>query len=103
MDLHIPAYLTKYAIVAPAATDLVRMDTTAARLIGMVAKRVPDGVRLAAELRAALPALPSSPAISSPDDTVMLGVAKNFLAWYDTLFDEPGPMAVGTTAENTTP
>jgi hypothetical protein len=97
MDQHIPAFVTQYAIVAPPATDLARMDTAGARLIGVVANRVPDGVRLAAALRAALPALPASPAISSPDDAVVLGVAKDFLAWYDTLFDEP-PVPAGTSA-----
>jgi hypothetical protein len=101
MDQHIAAYVTHYAIAAPAATDLARMDTAAARLISVVSKRLPDGVRLAAELRAALPALPASPAISSPDDTVVLGVVKNFLAWYDALFDEP--VAAGATTGTTPP
>lgn len=97
MDQHIPAFVTQYAIVSPPPADLARMDTAAARLIGVVAKRVPDGVRLAATLRAVLPALPASPAISSPDDTVVLGVAKDFLAWYDSLFDEPAYVGTGTT------
>src|SRR5258708_10746296 len=86
MDQHMPAYVTKYAIAAPAATDLARMDTAAARLIGVVAKRVPDGVRVAAELRAALPALPPSPAISSPDDTLVPAVPRHFLPSHDPLF-----------------
>jgi hypothetical protein len=97
MDQHIPAFVTQYAIAGPPAADLARMDTAGARLVGVVANRVPDGVRLATALRAALPALPASPAIASPDDTVVLGVAKDFLAWYDALVDEPAAVAAGTT------
>jgi hypothetical protein len=96
MDQHIPAFVTQYAIAGPPAADLARMDTAGARLVGLVANRVPDGVRLAAALRAALPALPASPAVASPDDTVVLGVAKDFLAWYDSLIDEPATVAAGT-------
>jgi hypothetical protein len=103
MDHHIPAYVTRYALAAPSATDLARMDTPAGRLIGVVATRVPDGVRLASELRAALPVLPALPAIASPDVTFVLGVAKDFLAWYDALFDEPRVGAGGTDAGTTPP
>src|SRR5262249_15428210 len=80
---------TAYAIAPPAATALAALDTAALRLAGVVARRVPDGIRLAADLRAALPALRATPAIAATDAAGVLGVVHAFLAWYDSLFDEP--------------
>jgi hypothetical protein len=85
------AYVTAYAIAQPAAAALATLDIAALRLAGVVARRAPDGVRLAADLRAALPALPATPAVAATDAAGMLGVVHAFLAWYDSLFDEPGP------------
>jgi hypothetical protein len=98
MDNYVDAYVAHYAITAPPAADLAGLDPPAAQLVGVVARRAPDGMRLAADLRAALPALPAQPVIPSPDNAVVLTVAKAFLAWYDALFDEPpiitsGPLA----------
>ena len=88
MDAHIAAYVVQYPI-APAAAAAVQLDAAVAALVGVVAGRVPDGVRLAADLRAASPALPASPAIPTADRQVMLGIAQAYLAWYDSLFDQP--------------
>jgi hypothetical protein len=89
MTSHAAAYVTQYAIKMPAAPLLAALDLPARRLLGVVANRVPDGARIAADLRAAAPALPATPTIAAPDDAVVLGVATAFLAWYDALFDEP--------------
>lgn len=53
-----PAYVTQYGIAAPTTAQAATLDAPALALAAVVAKRVPDGVRLAADLRAARPGLP---------------------------------------------
>lgn len=103
MDRYVAAFVTQYGIAMPAPGDVAQFDAAATRLASVVANRAPDGVRLAAALRTALPGLPASPAIPSPDDSVVLGVAKDFLAWHDALFDEPAPSSGGAMAESAPP
>jgi hypothetical protein len=91
MDRNIPAYLAEYAITASSTTDVARFDAAAARYINVMAGRIPNGVRLVADLRAALPGLPASPTIPDSDRAIVLNVARDFLTWYDSLFDEPSP------------
>jgi hypothetical protein len=88
-------YVAHYAIQPPAAAERASIDAPALRFVGVVAHRVPDGTRLAAELRAARPGLPATPTIADIDRANVAQAADEFLAWYDTLFDEP---AGGTTA-----
>ncbi|HUJ31224.1 MAG TPA: hypothetical protein VLY23_08090 [Candidatus Acidoferrum sp.] len=82
-----PAYVSQYAITAPAAT----IDAPAAALATVVAGRVPDGVRLAADLRAAQPNLPAAPAIPIADKTAVQTVVAAFLKWFDSVYDAPAP------------
>ncbi|HSY83378.1 MAG TPA: hypothetical protein VK807_16565 [Gemmatimonadaceae bacterium] len=82
-----PAYLTQYPITAPTTT----LDAPAAALAAVVAGRVPDGVRLAADLRDAQPNLPAAPAIPSGDKTAVQTAATAFLAWFDSVYDAPAP------------
>lgn len=89
MDHYVSGFSQQYAIAVPPAADLARLDPAAQRLVRVVGGRVPDGVRLAAALRSALPGLPPLPAVPSPDDSIVIGVARDFLAWFDTFFDEP--------------
>jgi hypothetical protein len=86
MDAYVAAYTTAYAITLPSATTL---DAAAARTLRIIAGRVPDGVRLASDLRAAQPGLPATPAIPATDSTAVAAVAAAYLACYDALFDEP--------------
>jgi hypothetical protein len=98
MDAHVPAYVTQFALAPPAAADLARMDSASAQMIAVLARRVPDGVRLAAALRAAMPNLAASSHIAATDVAIVLQVAKDFLAWYDSLFDEPPAIAAAAPA-----
>ena len=80
-----PAYVTQYPIAAPTKT----IDAPAAALAAVVAGRVPDGVRLAADLRAARPNLPAAPAIPTGDKEAVQTAATAFLAWFDSVYDAP--------------
>jgi hypothetical protein len=84
MSRYAAAYTTRYALAWP--TDDPRLDPAAARFLTVVGGRVPDGVRLEADLRPALagPAgsLPAEPAIASGDRVVVTDAARAFLAWY---------------------
>jgi hypothetical protein len=93
LDRYIAAFVSEYAIAPPSPVSLAQMDSAALRLTGVVAQRVPDGMVLAAALRAARPGLPAAPPIADADARVVLGVAESFLAWHDALFDEPAPKA----------
>jgi hypothetical protein len=92
---YVSAYLAQYAIVAPPSDQRASLDTPAVRFVGIVARRVPDGVRLARDLRAARPGLPPQPAIDAAHHDAMVQVTTAFLAWYDGLFDEPAGAPVG--------
>jgi hypothetical protein len=80
-----PAYVTQYPISAPTTT----IDAPAAALAALLAGRVPDGVRLAADLRAAQPNLPAAPAIPAGDKEAVQTAGTAFLAWFDSVYDAP--------------
>lgn len=86
---HAPAYVAQYATAAPADAHRPTLDSPALALAAVVAGRVPDGVRLASDLRTAQPGLPPTPAIPTGDRQAVLRAANAFLAWYDALYDEP--------------
>ncbi len=85
----IAAYLTQYAIAAPTAAQSATLDAKALALSAVVARRAPDGIRLAADLRAAQPELPATPAVGTTDRPAVQNAANAFLAWYDALYDAP--------------
>jgi hypothetical protein len=90
-----PAYVSQYAITAPSAALAATLDAPALAMAAVVAGRVPDGIQLAADLRAAQPGLPVAPAIAAGDQAAAQGAANAFLAWYDALYDAPtAPVAV---------
>lgn len=92
LDVYGPGYVAQFAIAVPTAAQAATMDATGTRLAGLVAGRVPDGVRLAAQLRGAspgAPTLPATPPIATADVAAMTSVAVTYLSWYDSLFDEP--------------
>jgi hypothetical protein len=86
---HVPAYVSQYATTAPTDAQRAALDAPALALAAVVAGRVPDGIRLAADLRAAQPGLPAAPAIPTGDRAVVQSAANAFLAWYDALYDAP--------------
>jgi hypothetical protein len=90
---HAPAYVTRYAIAAPTNAQRATLDSPALALATIVAARVPDGVRLAADLRTAHPGLPATPAIPTEDQNAVRRAANAFLAWYDALYDAPAATA----------
>ena len=51
----ITAYITHYAVAPPATAQAATLDAPALALAAVVAHRAPDGIRLAADLRAAQP------------------------------------------------
>ena len=85
----IAAYITQYAIAAPTASQTATLDAPALALSAVVARRALDGIRLAADLRAAQPGLPARPAVGTTDRPAVQNAASTFLAWYDALFDAP--------------
>ncbi len=82
-------YVTQYGIAASSAAQQASLDPKALALLAIVARRVPDGTSLAADLRAAQPALPSTPAIPTGDQAAVQAAANEFLVWYDALYDTP--------------
>ncbi|MGO9400276.1 MAG: hypothetical protein ACLP19_20895 [Xanthobacteraceae bacterium] len=84
-----PLYVTQYGIAAPTAAHQASLDAPALAVAAIVANRVPDGARLAADLRAAQPGLPATPVIPSADRAAVQTAANAYLEWYDSLYDAP--------------
>jgi len=84
-----PTYVTQYGIAAPTAAQTAALDAPALALAAVVAGRVPDGVRLAADLRAAQPGLPAAPTIPAADHAKVVAAVTAYLSWYDALYDVP--------------
>jgi hypothetical protein len=81
-------YRAAFALTVDEA-DLDQRDSAVGDMARLLAGRVPDGLALAAALRAAAPGLPVAPAIPGPDAGTVATVAGAFLTWFDTLFSEP--------------
>ena len=75
----ITAYITHYAIAPPTAAQAATLDAPALALAAVVARRAPDGIRLAADLRAAQPGLPATPAVGTTDRQAVQNAANAFL------------------------
>jgi hypothetical protein len=84
-----PLYVTHYGIAPPTAAQQASLDAPALAVAAIVSNRVPDGARLAADLRAAQPGLPATPAIPAADKAAVQTAANAYLAWYDSLYDAP--------------
>jgi hypothetical protein len=89
-------YVTQYGIAAPTAAQQAALDAPALALAAVVARRVPDGVRLAADLRAAQPGLPATPAIPTANRAAVQAAVDAYLTWYDALYDAPPAGAVSS-------
>lgn len=85
----ITSYIAQYAIAAPTAAQTATLDGPALALAMVVARRAPNGIRLAEDLRAAQPGLPATPAVGTTDKPAVQNAANAFLAWYDALYDVP--------------
>ena len=98
----------RYALAAP--VNEARLDAAARRFLAVMGGRVPDGVRLRADLGTALgratPALPAEPAIAEADRVAVTEVARAWLACR-ILLDRGGepttPGALGRVLEPGTP
>lgn len=80
------AYAAEYPITQGAAADVA---SETARLLRVAAGRVPDGIRLAADLRAAQGALPAAPIIEPADEGNVVAAADEWLRWLDARFSTP--------------
>jgi hypothetical protein len=87
------AYISEYGIAAPTDAQRTTLDAPALALADVVARRVPDGIRLAADLRAAQPALPAMPAIPNEDQQSVRQVANAFVGWLSAVYDQPASNA----------
>jgi hypothetical protein len=90
-EAYADAYRARYSLAVPETVP----DPASQRFLGVVGGRAPDGVRLYADLAAALrPSagageLPAEPAIEAADTGNVTAAAHAFLAWYDALFQLP--------------
>jgi hypothetical protein len=80
-------YVTQFALQPPAAGTPLNEETL--RLVRVAAGRVPDGNRLAANLRVTPGALPQAPAIDAADREHVLAAARDWLAWLDSVSSSP--------------
>jgi hypothetical protein len=85
------AYVARYALAVPA--NDARLDAAGRRFLAVMGGRVPDGVRLRAELAPALgvqtPALPAEPPIAAGDRGAVITAGREWLAWYASHASEP--------------
>jgi hypothetical protein len=82
-------YVTQYGIAEPTTAQQAALDAPALALAAVVSRRVPDGLKLAADLRASQPGLPATPAIPSGNRDAVRAAANAYLAWYDALYEVP--------------
>lgn len=88
---HAASFRRHYALAAPPAAERDALDAETRRLVDVVAGRVPDPVRLAADLGAAFGTagerdgqLPAAPAIPLADRPKVTAAARAWLAWLTT-------------------
>jgi hypothetical protein len=90
------AYVARYPLRPAGPEERRALHPDELLPLGVMAGRVPDGVRLAADLRAALGpfgegTLPTAPAVQPADRAAVTRAAAAFLGWYEGLFSEPSP------------
>ncbi|MDF0673273.1 MAG: hypothetical protein P0120_02865 [Nitrospira sp.] len=84
-------FLTAFALPARSAVAAADVDAEALRFLEVMSGRVPDGVKLYAELKNA--PLPTAPAIDPADAPAFAAPKDAFLRWYEALFREPAGQA----------
>jgi hypothetical protein len=77
-------YLTQYPLAQQNSPD-----TDAQIFSSIVSGRVIDGIKLYADLVQAGNQLPALPVIATTDHDAVLGITRNWMAWYASLFSEP--------------
>jgi hypothetical protein len=81
-------FIAAFPLPARSAALAADVDSEALRFLDVTSGRVPDGVRLYAELKTN--PLPSEPIIEQPTDSSAFAEARAaFIRWYDALFSEP--------------
>ena len=86
------AWIARYALALPGPAVLDALDAASARLLRSMAGRVPDARRLDAALRVSGggdPVLDPALKIAARDRAEVLAAAREWLIWWDTLFNEP--------------
>jgi hypothetical protein len=87
-----PAFITKLAL-KPATAGLVPIDDASSRYVQSMVGRAPDGRQLATLLRtsgAAQLVLDAALNIAVADQPKVQQAATSWLAWYDSMYSEPG-------------
>ena len=79
------SYLTQYPLVGRSTEDADSQCFSS-----IVSGRVIDGIGLYADLIHAGTQLPAAPAIPDPDRDAVLRITREWIAWYKSLFAEPG-------------
>jgi hypothetical protein len=89
-------YIKECPLDPPTDEERRTLDPESLRFLEVMAGRVPDGARLYASLRIALPAerggsgtLPSEPTISTDDKEAVLAAIADWFTWCETLVSEP--------------
>jgi hypothetical protein len=77
-------YLTQYPLAQQNSSDAETQNFSR-----IMSGRVIDGIKLYADLTQAGDQLPALPAIADADHDAVLGVTRNWMAWYASLFSEP--------------
>jgi hypothetical protein len=95
-------YLELYGLATPTDDERETLDAASLHFLAVVARRAPDGARLHADLRQALPQarggsgrLPPDPEIRDQDREAVLAAIADWFTWTETLASEP---AAGQTA-----
>jgi len=81
-------FLTSYALPERSAARSADVDDEALRFLDVMSGRVPDGVKVYAEIKKN--PLPTAPVIEQPADVQPFADARDsFIRWYEGLFSEP--------------
>jgi hypothetical protein len=75
------AFLQHYPLVA--GTPDPRVEPETARLLRTAHGRIPDGGRIAADVRSAPNHLPAAPEVEPDDEAAVIAAARALLAWHD--------------------
>jgi hypothetical protein len=83
------AYVERYPVRPLTPAQRSQLDPGSIRSFDLLAGRVPNGDLLYADLRGERPRLPAEPAIDPVDVPLVEAAAREWIAWYESLFSEP--------------
>jgi hypothetical protein len=82
-------YVQQYPVSPLTPEQQSQSDSASIRSFNLLAGRVPHGDLLYADLRGNSPSLPAKPAIDRVDVPGVKAAAREWIAWYESLFSEP--------------